>query len=71
MYLSGKDEVGQEYSASFKERNNQRVKVDGSKLILEDTEGNECAIFILVPAKICDMVLLSQETQTYCQKCGV
>lgn len=59
MYLNGEDSEGQEYSVTFKEGNNQTVKVDGSQLILEDTEGEECLIYILVPAKICDMVILS------------
>lgn len=46
------EEDGLDYGVIFKEGNNQTVKVSGSSMFLEDNEGEEVQLTILVPQNL-------------------
>lgn len=52
MYLQWTDEEGLEYNVKFIEQNNREVTVVGGSMFLQDSEGEQCQLTILVPAKL-------------------
>ena len=48
LYLSW-DSEGLGFAIKFKEENNQHPKVSGDRLLLNDTEGEEISLTILMP----------------------
>jgi hypothetical protein len=52
MYLQWADEKGYEYNVKFVQENNKEITVVGGSMFLQDSEGEQCQLTILVPAKL-------------------
>ena len=49
LQISWRTIVGSDYTLSFKEGDNQQVRVDGEKMTHVDHEGDSCDLWLIVP----------------------
>ena len=56
MHLKASDDEGYDYAVYFIRQNNEQVRVEGSRMYLEDNEGDEICLTLLTPMQLEDKV---------------